>query len=267
VPGSVKPLDWIGRELSRALSAAIAAMSGSTPEVRYSASQAPATPGLVWEQSFRGATGRVWISSAEPAWQVLGRRMAAAAGLDENDLESVKSTFLETLGQALAAFAQALSAKLRREVTLEAGRESQDLGPAGAWLALEVDPGIAPVAAGFEAALLAALESNEESPRKAGENDEAGQSHEAAGFGRLDLLLDVELPVGVSFGRAQMQLKDLLKLTTGSIVELNRSVSEPVEILVNNCVIARGEVVVVEGNFGVRIQQIVNRQERLRTLH
>jgi flagellar motor switch protein FliN/FliY len=82
----------------------------------------------------------------------------------------------------------------------------------------------------------------------------------------IDLLLDVELPVSVSFGRAQLALKDVIKLTTGSIIELNRSVSEPVEVIVNNCVIARGEVVVVEGNFGVRIRQVISRQERLRTL-
>ena len=62
-------------------------------------------------------------------------------------------------------------------------------------------------------------------------------------------------------------LKDVIKLTTGSIVELNRSIVEPVEVIVNNCVIARGEVVVIEGNYGVRIQQIISRQERLRTLH
>lgn len=82
----------------------------------------------------------------------------------------------------------------------------------------------------------------------------------------MDLLLDVELPVSVSFGRAQLALNDLLKLTSGSIVELNRTISEPVEVIVNNCVIARGEVVVVDGNYGIRIQEIVSRQERLRTL-
>lgn len=82
----------------------------------------------------------------------------------------------------------------------------------------------------------------------------------------LDLLLDVEMPVSVSFGRAQLPLKDVIKLTTGSIVELSRSVSEPVDIIVNNCIIARGEVVVVEGNFGVRIKEISSKQERLKTL-
>ena len=83
----------------------------------------------------------------------------------------------------------------------------------------------------------------------------------------LDLLLEVELPVSVSFGRAQLPLKEVLKLNSGSIVELNRSISEPVDLIVNNCVIARGEVVVVEGNYGVRIKQIVSREERLRTLY
>ncbi len=82
----------------------------------------------------------------------------------------------------------------------------------------------------------------------------------------LDLLMDVELPVSVTFGRTQLRLKDAIKLTSGSILELNRSIVEPVEVIVNNCVIARGEVVLVEGNYGVRIQQIVSRQERLRTL-
>jgi flagellar motor switch protein FliN/FliY len=73
--------------------------------------------------------------------------------------------------------------------------------------------------------------------------------------------------VSVSFGRAQLALKDVIKLTTGSIVELNRAVTEPVDVIVNNCVIARGEVVVVEGNFGIRIRQVISRQERLRTLY
>jgi flagellar motor switch protein FliN/FliY len=83
----------------------------------------------------------------------------------------------------------------------------------------------------------------------------------------MELLLDVELPVSVSFGRAHLPLKDVLKLASGSIVELNRSVAEPVEVIVNNCVVARGEVVVVEGNYGVRISQIISRRERLRTLN
>jgi flagellar motor switch protein FliN/FliY len=80
------------------------------------------------------------------------------------------------------------------------------------------------------------------------------------------MLLDVEMPVRVSIGRAHMPLKDVIKLTTGSVVELNRTVSELVDIVVNNCVVARGDVVVVEGNFGVRIREVLSKEDRMRRL-
>jgi flagellar motor switch protein FliN len=82
----------------------------------------------------------------------------------------------------------------------------------------------------------------------------------------LELLLDLEMPVSVSFGSTRLALKDVAKLTAGSIVELNRALSEPVDIIVNDCAIARGEVVVVDGNFAVRVNQVMSRQDRLRSL-
>ena len=94
----------------------------------------------------------------------------------------------------------------------------------------------------------------------------AAEEPGAAASRTMDVLLDVQLAVSVSFGRTQLPIKDVLKLTTGSIVELRRTLDEPVEVVVNNCVIARGEVVVIEGNYGVRIQKIVSRQDRLESL-
>jgi flagellar motor switch protein FliN/FliY len=79
----------------------------------------------------------------------------------------------------------------------------------------------------------------------------------------FELLLDVEMPVSVSFGRATLTLQEAIKLITGSLIELDRGLNDPVELLVNNCVIARGEVVVVEGNYGVRLTEIVSQKERL----
>ena len=81
----------------------------------------------------------------------------------------------------------------------------------------------------------------------------------------FDLLLDVSLPVSVSFGKTSLQLREVLKLNTGSIVELDRFVTEPVDVVVNDCIIARGDVVVVDGNYGVRIRQLASREDRLRT--
>jgi flagellar motor switch protein FliN len=87
----------------------------------------------------------------------------------------------------------------------------------------------------------------------------SGEENLTAG---LDIL-DVELPITVSIGSTQLPLREILKLTTGSIVELDRLITDPVDILVNKCIIARGEVVVIEGNYGVRITHVVSRSERL----
>jgi len=84
--------------------------------------------------------------------------------------------------------------------------------------------------------------------------------------GNLDLLLDIELPLMVRMGQTEMPLGDLLKLTPGSILELNRAADAPVELLVNGKQIAKGEVVVVDGNFAFRITEIESTANRLRSL-
>jgi flagellar motor switch protein FliN/FliY len=71
------------------------------------------------------------------------------------------------------------------------------------------------------------------------------------------------MPVSISFGRSSMPLREVMKLTTGSAVELDRKPEDVVDIIVNNCVIARGEVVAIEGNYGVRITEIVSREQRM----
>ncbi|MDR2999751.1 MAG: flagellar motor switch protein FliN [Fibromonadaceae bacterium] len=82
----------------------------------------------------------------------------------------------------------------------------------------------------------------------------------------LDLLMDIELPIVIELGRAQMSLKRILELGPGAIVEMDRLAGEPVDILINGKVVARGEVVVVDENFGVRIKELVSPEERLKLL-
>ena len=74
-----------------------------------------------------------------------------------------------------------------------------------------------------------------------------------AGMNSADILMYVEMPVTIVLGRTKMRLKDLLKLTNGSVVELDQMLDDEVEVRVNNCVIAYGEVVAVDGNYAVRI--------------
>ena len=86
------------------------------------------------------------------------------------------------------------------------------------------------------------------------------------GGANIDLLMDVKLPVTVELGRNNVQVKDILDFSPGSIVELNRLASEPVDILVNGVLVARGEVVVIEEHFGVRLTSLISPQERIRSL-
>ncbi len=78
----------------------------------------------------------------------------------------------------------------------------------------------------------------------------------------LDVLLDVELPLMLRFGSTQMAFGEVMNLNTGSVIEFAGAAETPVELLVNGRVVARGEVVMVKGNYGVRIARIASRRER-----
>ncbi len=79
----------------------------------------------------------------------------------------------------------------------------------------------------------------------------------------IALIMDVKLPVRVRIGKKRMLLKDVLNMDIGSVIELNQLANDPLEILVDNHVIAEGEVVIVDGNFGVQITTIGSKKERL----
>ena len=106
---------------------------------------------------------------------------------------------------------------------------------------------------------------------------QAPQSHSLEDFGSsrsqqrtedrsLDFILDIPLEVSVELGRTKMVINDLLQLGQGSVIELTKLAGEPLEILVNNKLVARGEVVVVNEKFGVRVTDIVSPMERVKSL-
>ena len=99
-------------------------------------------------------------------------------------------------------------------------------------------------------------DTNEEEGGKPGEVKEAN----------LDLILDIPLSVTVELGRSKMLINDLLQLGQGSVIELTKLVGDPLEVLVNDKLVARGEVVVVNEKFGVRLTDIVTPMERVKSL-
>ena len=94
-----------------------------------------------------------------------------------------------------------------------------------------------------------------------------GESMTAGGYGDIALLLDVEMTMTVELGRTTKLVKDILGFGEGSIIELDKLAGEPVDLLVNGKLIARGEVVVIDENFGIRVTDIVSQDERFRSVN
>jgi flagellar motor switch protein FliN/FliY len=275
---------WIAAAWASRLAESIETMTGERPRVdcreAAEAAESGAAGTLWWEQpiSLR-PQAVVWIGAPEPAWLAIGRHTLASAGIESTEAADARNTFLEISSQAFSGLAQAISARVGSAVSCENGAEAAGPGAGGVPFEIEVALAQSPplllrlsVSQALAEALTqgagAALELQK--PARQSHGERAGgaieQPAQAKNGNTLDLLMEVELPVSVSFGRADLPLKDVMKLTTGSIVELNRVLTEPVEVIVNNCVIARGEVVVIEGNYGVRIHEIISRDKRLRTL-
>src|SRR5690625_3525860 len=83
----------------------------------------------------------------------------------------------------------------------------------------------------------------------------------------LEMLLDIQLQVAVQLGKTKKTVKEILDLTQGSVIELDKLAGEPVDVLVNNKMIAKGEVVVIDENFGVRITDVISQEDRLMNLN
>jgi flagellar motor switch protein FliN/FliY len=243
-------------------------------ETDWEASPQPVTSW--WEHQFKlPEPGFIWIGADASCSEAVGREILESAGIHDSSSEEIQSTFLEVVTQTLSEWAGRIAGITGRAVTYEGVYQlaSPDLSA----VRFAIVPKFAgrsghPIFVALPPELIdsPAPQQDKEALLPLGTpplDMTSGNASTVRQSRTLDLLLEVELPVSVSFGRARLPLKDVLKLTSGAIVELNRSVNDPVEVIVNNCVIARGEVVVVDGYYGIRIHQIVSRQERLRSLN
>ncbi len=254
---------WLAEEWARQFTRTVESMTSDSALITLATHDPAPDPDLLWwEQPLSlSPDACIWVAASSRSWQEIGDRVLRSAGVDDAPPEDVRGTYLEIVNQSLAGVASAVSTRARKQISCLEGRTAPPPASSGN------------VSYSFEIALgqqgfpLQAIFSLSLANLAGGPAPPAQKPAGAAKAGSIDLLLDVELPVSVSFGRAQLMLRDVIKLTTGSIVELNRALAEPVEVIVNNCVIARGEVVVVEGNYGIRIKQVISRQERLRTLY
>ena len=263
---------WLAEEWAAGLASSIELMTEARPALSLGSPVPAGSLQALWFSIPLSAAenAAVVVGAAEESWTSIGKSALHAAGVTEATPADMRSTYLEIVAQATSGLAQAIAGRIGKPVSSLPAEEVASAGAANNVTPVEISLRGMPLGklyVGWSATLEAALASPGAGPTAA-ERSNTDRTKQAAvekskTFG---LLMEVELPVSISFGRAQLPLRDVLKLNSGSIVELNRTINDPVEIIVNNCVIARGEVVVVEGNYGVRIQQVISREERLRTL-
>jgi flagellar motor switch protein FliN len=280
---SVENVRFLLDRWTESLAQVLESMTDQRPDVRWESVSGPLSEVgagqdyLWWEQPFQmDPQAIVWVGAPRPAWEYAGTLTLKAAGLETVELTEAKNTWFEILGQSLAVMARSIGSLLHREVNPENGGERPADKSVTQWasVAIKFDApeASAPLLLSLSPKLLALIAAPPVEPEPAAQAPApkaapaAVESKIPAHSRTMDLLLDVDLPVSISFGKALLPMKDVLKLTTGSIVELNRGLNEPVEVLVNHCLIARGEVVVVEGNYAIRILEIASRQDRLRSL-
>jgi flagellar motor switch protein FliN/FliY len=105
-----------------------------------------------------------------------------------------------------------------------------------------------------------------DTPDTATTMDDAPVLNGAKSEPNLNMVMDIPITLSLELGHTRMSVRELLQLTQGSVVKLDRPGGDPLDILVNGCLVARGEVVVINERFGVRITDIVSPEERIRRL-
>lgn len=238
------------------LAVVVGAMIDGTPRVE------PGTP----------ATGRQWVAAVKAEGTLEG---AITLALDyegsiavtkamtgiEGDVpaEALVDTLREVLAQALSAMSTKAIASDAR-LSLAGLDERNDVAPEGEWSAHAI------AAEKLSLPLLVTVWGSVTQRKAADAEGQAAATANSASLvtdPRIDVLLDIDLPLVVRFGKTELPLRQLTRLGPGSVIDLGRSPDDPVEVLVSNRVVARGEVVVVSGSYGIRILDVVSQRERV----
>jgi flagellar motor switch protein FliN/FliY len=229
---------------------ALTRVVGAMLEVTTTRKPSPARPGegfiiniAVGED---GASGELQVCFAQKGAEALARKLRAAAG------EPTEAATVEALQELCQ---QALTSLDEKEVgallTVLNGAVVPQLPDPSSGMAMEI------VGPGQEHGLYVVL---------IGDLDLAGNRIGGLKSKTLDVIMDLDLPLVVRFGRTELPLRALTLLGPGSVIDLGRAPDDPVDVLISNRVVARGEVVIVGGNYGVRVRDVVSAAERARSL-
>jgi flagellar motor switch protein FliN len=246
-----------GVELSRAIEIFTAEKAQVSCRPEAPAGLDESAPKYLWWQHVFEADCllTVWVGAQESAWVTL------AGG--EPD-ERCRHTYFDILRQTHDGVASTLAARTGKPLQYMAGAPKTPRKLEGCVFAVEIGFGLE--GSVRPELLLCLKKTNLKTPKTSTEiralewqvRDSLKRSHEPL----LGPLTDLELPLAVCFGRASLPIREILKITPGSLIELDRTAKDFVDLIVHGTVIARGELVSVKGNYGVRIKQIISRDDR-----
>jgi flagellar motor switch protein FliN len=263
------------REIGAALVEELGTVLGALLDAQVQVTVGAPAAGPVWHAEIivlgRGSGTFTVAIDAAGAAALTGQIMGLDPADGQAPAEAVIDTLREVCNQAIGALALK---PIARGATLELGSLDAvaELEPKGEWsahaMASDKLPEPVNVAVWGEvrfvgaSAPASAASMPAVAPVAAAPAPAAGKSP----ADRIDVILDIDLPLTVRFGRTDLPLKALTRLGPGSLIDLGRSPDDPVEILVSNRVVAHGEVVIVSGNYGIRILNVVSPRDRLRSL-
>lgn len=216
----------------------------------------------------QGLRGRFCVSLSSADCALLLESFTGEQAEISAPLEAVQTEALMELVRQWAGLAASALKPAFGEVAVEVAAESESpLDLMGCRL-LQVASGERrlSVGVGMDGELIAQFERRQTTPAQMVPEATRSSLDGLLREGNLDLLLDVELGVTLRFGSRRAPLREVLELTPGAVLELNREIQEPVDLLLNDRVIARGDVVVVDGNYGLHITDVVSPEQRLRNL-
>jgi flagellar motor switch protein FliN/FliY len=227
-----------------------------------------------------GLQGRQWINlttadMASLLGMFLGEEVSIADNPDEIQVEALEELMRQWCGLAATAL-KAEFGEVRLQVAIEPSLH--EMTRTARLLRTSDETRSLALLVELEPALAGALDQDWHDADSDGQAQSAASAVLPAGAqppnpiddlsrqGNLSLLMDVELPVMLRFGSRQVTLQEVLELATGVVLELDREIQEPVELVLNQKVIARGEVVIVDGNYGLRVMEVASPQQRVSSL-
>lgn len=217
-----------------------------------------------------GLQGHAAIQVGTADAVLLAQKFLAESADPSAELNQDRKDALEELLRQVAGLAATRLKSLFGETKLEISSAELPAwqGVDVALLASEGSSSKLPVGLRLSPELLASVSSTRvEAPAAPGQTAESGASSAAVTHEpNFDLLLGVNLNLTLRFGQRTLSLREILDLTSGSVIELDREVQEPADLLLGDKLIARGEVVIVDGNYGIRITEVVDARQRISTL-